>query len=87
MRVFIHDPNDDSDHEFTSHSPSVAVERYVESIAAEGVGDGPFDVWARGSSDSEWSVYRCRVEAVTRYDVTVKGTGERRPVEAVADDE
>ena len=41
-----------------------------------GLGDGPFDVWARDSSDNEWSVYRCRVEAVTRYDVTVKGTRE-----------
>ena len=87
MRVFIHDPNDDSDHELTAHSPSVAVERYVESIAAEGLSDEPFDVWARDSSSIEWSVYRCRVEAVTRYDVTVKGTSERRPVEAVADDE
>ena len=87
MRVFIHDPNDDSDHEFAAHSPSVAVERYVESIAAEGLSDEPFDVWARDSSSIEWSVYRCRVEAVTRYDVTVKGTSERRPVEVVADDE
>ena len=87
MLVLIHDPNDDSDHELTAHSPSVAVERYVESIAAEGLSDEPFDVWARDSSSIEWTVYRCRVEAVTRYDVTVKGTSDRRPVEVVADDE
>ena len=88
MRVFIHDPNDDSDHELDAASVAEAIKEHINNLddLDDAASTGDFRVWARAADAASWSIYVCRVAREVRYDVTVNATRETRLVEE-ADDE
>jgi hypothetical protein len=77
MKIEIHDPGSDDTVEAESTSIDAAIRDYLRGIE-DCFGSGPFDILAREVGEPRFRVYRCNVEVVTRYDITVRATEERR---------
>ncbi len=79
MKIEIHDPGCDDTVEAENTSVDAAIREYISGIE-DCFGSGPFDILAREVGEPRFRVYRCSVTVVTRHDIDVKATEERRSI-------
>jgi hypothetical protein len=77
MRIEIHDPSIGDTVKAENTSVDAAIREYLREIE-DYFGSGPFDLLAREVGEPRFRVYRCSVEVITRYDIKVCATDERR---------
>ncbi len=77
MKIEIHDPGCDDTVEVENISVDAAIREYIREIE-DCFGGGPFELLAREAGEPRLRVYKCNVEVITRYDITVRATEERR---------
>lgn len=77
MKIEIHDPNSDDTFDTENTSIEAAIREYIGEIE-DCCNGGPFDILAREVVEPRFRVYHCNVTVVTRYDIDVKATAERR---------